>query len=67
MEQYGNAFMAEFEALKAKHGDAFADLTVARFKRSKKIGQITIQDEFVPYWCREDDEGFIQCEDERPV
>lgn len=62
-EQDRKDFAAEFEALKAKYGSAFTDLKLARFT----YGQTQIEREFTPYWCRMDDEGFIHCEDERPV
>lgn len=55
--------MAEFDALKAKYGQEFADLKAARFNEEK---QVEMRDAFVPYWCRENDEGFIVCEKERP-
>jgi hypothetical protein len=56
-------FAAEFEALKAKYGEAFTDLKVVRFSYRKA----PIEREYTPYWCRMDDEGNINCEDERPV
>jgi hypothetical protein len=62
-EQDRKNFIAEFEALKAKYGDEFADLKLVRFTY-KKAG---IQRDFTPYWCRVDDEGYINCEEERPV
>jgi len=59
-------FLAEFEALKAKYGEAFADLRVVRF--TSKQGEI-IRDwqDYVPYSCRTDDEGLTTCEEERPI
>lgn len=60
------AFIAEFESLKAKYGKEFESLMVARFK-GKEQAELRDWEDFVPYWCREDDEGFIECEDERPI
>lgn len=62
-EQDRKNFAAEFEALKAKYGEEFADLKVVRFHYKKA----QLEREFIPYWCRADDEGFITCEEERPV
>lgn len=64
-EQDNKNFQAEFEALKAKYGEAFADLVAVRFTRDGV--PIPLPRAFIPYSCRADDEGFIHCEEERPV
>jgi hypothetical protein len=60
-------FMAEFEALKAKYGEEFADLKVVRF--TTKEGKIVRDwEDYVPYSCTYDGEtGEINCEEERPI
>lgn len=59
-------FLAEFEALKAKYGEAFADLRAVRF--TSETGEIIRGwQDFVPYSCRTDDDGFTTCEEERPI
>ncbi|HEX9944183.1 MAG TPA: hypothetical protein VGG03_19405 [Thermoanaerobaculia bacterium] len=65
IEQDRKNFAAEFEALKAKYGEAFSDLKAVRFygEADEKIRTERI---FTPYWCRQDDLGFIHCEKERP-
>lgn len=65
IEQDKKNFLAEFEALKAKYGAAFADMRAVRFTRNGM--NIPEPRDFVPYACRMDDEGFIHCEEERPV
>ena len=56
-------FYAEFEALKAKYGEAFADLSAVRFTPKEEVSR-----DFVPYSCRRDREtGDIICKKERPV
>jgi hypothetical protein len=69
IEQDRKNFAREFEALKAKYGEAFSDFEAVQFhhkyKSDKKVR--TLLREFTPYWCRADDEGNITCEDERPV
>jgi hypothetical protein len=59
-------FFNEFEALKAKYGDEFKDLKVVRFhaKKGYELAGPELR-QFTPYWCRMDDEGFINCESER--
>jgi hypothetical protein len=58
-------FLAEFETLKAKYGEAFADLKVVRFTAKGEI--VRGWRDFVPYWCRTDDDGVTTCEEERPI
>jgi len=62
-EQDRKNFATEFEALKAKYGEEFTDLKLVRFSCQKDQPER----EYTPYWCRTDDEGYIICEDERPV
>jgi hypothetical protein len=50
--------------LKARHGAQYADLRLVRF--TDKDGQVGFR-AFVPYFCRENDDGDIVCEEERPV
>lgn len=51
---------------KAKYGDEFKDLKVVRFhaKKGYELAGPELR-QFTPYWCRMDDEGFINCESER--
>jgi len=63
-------FLAEFEGLKAKYGEAFAELKVARLTRHVRPEGLTIQgwQDYQPYWCRAEDDGTfidIVCEDVR--
>jgi hypothetical protein len=63
-EQSQKGFAEEFEELKARHGAQYADLRLVRF--TDKDGQVGFR-AFVPYFCRENDDGDIVCEEERPV
>ena len=63
-EQSKRGFSEEFEELKARHGAQYADLRLVRF--TDKDGQVGFR-AFVPYFCRENDDGDIVCEEERPV
>jgi hypothetical protein len=63
-EQGKKTFAEELEELKARHGAEYADLKVVRF--TDKDGQVGFR-AFVPYFCRENDDGDIICEEERPV
>lgn len=66
IEQEKQKFYAEFDALKAKYGDAFADLEVVRFIRKKEGNTPEDWRDYTPYWCRANDEtGDIECEDLR--
>lgn len=65
IDQKSNSFLEEFEALKAKYGEEFADMRAVRF--TSEGTRIADPRAFVPYSCRADDEGFIHCEEERPV
>jgi hypothetical protein len=62
-------FAREFEALKAKYGEAFSDFKAVQFHHKYKSDENAkaLLREFVPYWCRADDDGNITCEKERPV
>ncbi|MGX1809077.1 hypothetical protein ACWIGI_25430 [Nocardia sp. NPDC055321] len=64
IEQNQLSFAEEFEALKAKHGEAYGDLRLVRF--TDKEGQVGFR-AFVPYSCRENSDGDIICEEDRPV
>jgi hypothetical protein len=63
-EQSKKGFAEEFEELKARHGAQYADLRLVRF--TDKDGQVGFR-AFVPYFCRENADGDIVCEEERPV
>ncbi|HEY6647885.1 MAG TPA: hypothetical protein VI217_12410 [Mycobacterium sp.] len=63
-EQSKKGFAEEFKELKARHGAQYADLRLVRFR--DKDGQVGFGT-FVPYFCRENDDGDIVCEEERPV
>jgi hypothetical protein len=56
-------FLTEFESLKAKYGEAFADLKVSRFIEVEKIDLAS--HEYRPWVCRTDNEGVIHCQKER--
>jgi hypothetical protein len=63
-EQSKKSFSEEFGELKARRGGQYADLRLVRF--TDKDGQVGFR-AFVPYFCRENDDGDIVCEEERPV
>ena len=65
-EQDRKNFAAEFEALKAKYGEAFSDLRAVRFY-GEADEKIRTEREFVPYFCRLGNDGLVHCEKERPV
>lgn len=67
IEQDMKNFAAEFEALKAKYGEAFSDFKAVRFYHKSDETALAVLREFTPYWCRADDDGNISCEEERPV
>jgi hypothetical protein len=69
IEQDRKDFAREFEALKAKYGEAFSDFKAVQFNHKYKSDQKALIElrEFIPYWCRADDEGNITCEKERPI
>jgi hypothetical protein len=59
------SFLAEFETLKARYGESFADLKVVRFASNGKA--VRNWQDYVPYSCRTDDQGLTTCEEERPI